>query len=312
MLLPDVGGYIYAQGQAVATLGIAPLADRALMARRVNISNVSANDNWTFSVGGRELFRVRQLTVGNQQLMLLSSSRAVPELDIWEFARNVLGMDMTIPVPNGQTLTVASVGGATADIDIEASEVDIATANVKGTNHYLGNVFVVPIQWFLNASQSAAAAVQVDTQVSPAWYPAIFSDVALPVNWQVDIMAWFLEGMGVNTFSGAANHQSTTLDMRVFRDGVQMFTRAGLGIPLRGSDSAAGSANTVFGQRSGIFPAVQEQLPTDDAKLPALLSLRGGDAMQLLLDLAGDLTGGASYANALQTAICKITVPVGP
>lgn len=311
MILTDVGGYVYAQAEAAATLTITPLVDRAAFVRRINLSNPSAADNWTVNVGGRELMRFRELTgFPNQSLLRVSDSGAV-KLDFWEYCRNVLGIDASVPVPNGQSLVFSSVGGATGDIDVEFEEVSVADANVRGINHYLGNVFLAPVVWFLNAAQSAAAAVQFDTQVSPAWYPALFSNTALPVNWKVELLSLFLEGAGVNTFSGAANHQSSTRDLRVLRDGVQMFTRAGLGIPLRGADSAAGSANTVFGQRSGIYRPFALQLPGDDAKPPLPLVLNGGDVLQLFVDLIGDLTGGASYANALQVAIARITVPVG-
>lgn len=310
-ILLDVGGYVYAQAEAAATLTITPLFDRAAIVRRINLSNPSAADNWTVNVGGRELMRFRELTVGNQSLLRVSDASTAPKLDFWEYCRNVLGIDPSIPVPNGQSLIFSSVGGATGDIDIEFEEISVSDGNVRGLNHYLGNVFLAPIAWFLNASQSAAAAVQFDTQISPAWFPALFSNTALPVNWKVELLSLFLEGMGVNTFSGAANHQSSTRDLRVLRDGVQMFTRASLGIPLRGSDSAAGSANTVFGQRSGIYRPVATEFPSDDPRTPLPLILQGGDVLQLFIDLIGDLTGGASYANALEVAIARITVPVG-
>lgn len=311
MILPDIGGVIYAQNEGVATLSISPLADRALSVRRINLSNPSAADNWDISVGGRVLMSFRELTVGNQHLLRANGAGTTPRLDFWEYCRDVLSTDASIPVPNGQTLTIASRGGATGDIDIEAVETDIATQNVKSMNHYLGNRFLIPITWFLNASQSAVAAVQLDTQVSPAWVPAIFSAVQLPADWTIRLLALFLEGAGVNTFSGAANHQSTTRDLKFVWNNVQAFSRAGLGIPQRGSDSAAGSANTVFGQRSGAFPAFEAAFNGSDNVLPLPLTLRRGNTLQLLEDLAGDLTGGASYANALQVAIADITVPVG-
>lgn len=311
MILTDVGGYVYAQAEAAATLTITPLFDRAAFVRRINLSNPSAADNWTVNVGGRELMRFRELTVGNQNLLRVSDPSTAPKMDFWEYCRNVLGIDPSIPVPNGQSLIFSSVGGATGDIDIEFEEVSIPDANVRGLNHYLGNVFLAPIAWFLNAAQSAPAAVQFDTQVSPVWYPPIFSGVGLPVNWKIELLSLFLEGSGVNTFSGAANHQSSTRDVRVTRDGVAMFTRASLGLPNRGNDSAAGSANTVFGQRSGIYRPFALQMPSDDPKPPLPLTLNGGDVLQLFIDLIGDLTGAASYANALQAAIARITVPVG-
>lgn len=309
MILPDVGGFIYDQAFGVATRTITPLADRALLARRINISNPSAADNWTINIGGRELARFRELTLGNQRLLRLSDSDQRPKMDFFEYCRWVLGIDPTFPVPNGQSLIVSSVGGATADIEVELEEVDVATGNQKVLNHYLGNQFVIPITWFLNAAQSAPAVVQVDTQVSPLWVPPLFSNVAVPVQWKIEILSLFFEGMGVNTFSGAANHQSTSQDVHWFRDNVQMFTRIGHGIPDKGAASAAGSANTVFGQQSGIFRPFEVQMPSDDPKNPVPLMFGGGDVSQIFVDLVGDLTGGASYANMLLVAIARITVP---
>lgn len=309
--LPDVGGVIYAQGEGVATLSITPLSDRALLVTRINLSNPSANDNWDVSVGGRVLMSFRELTTGNQQLLRLVPPGGIPRLDFWEYCREVLGQDPSVPVPNGQTLTIASRGGATADIDIEAIETDIASQNVKGLNHYLGSRFIIPIAWFVNASLASSAPVQLDTQISPAWIPAIFSAQQLPADWDIALLAVFLEGAGVNTFSGAANHQSATRDLRAFWNNVQAFTRSGGGIPLRGSDSAAGSANTVLGQRSGVFPPFQLAMPTGDNQLRYPLRLKRGNTLQWLLDFTGDFTGGASYANALQVAIAAVTVPVG-
>ncbi len=309
MLLPDVGGFFYDQTIAAATRTVTPLADRALILRRVGITSPSANDNWTINVGGRELARFRELTVGNQHLLRVSDASTAPKMDFFEYCRNVLGIDASFPVPNGQQLIVSSVGGATADIEMELEEIDVASGNLKVLNHYLGNQFLIPIAWLLNASQSAAGAVQFDTQIAPLWVPSLFSNLGIPVQWKIEVLALFLEGMGVNTFSGAANHQSTTQDIRWFRDNVQILTRSGLGLPLRGSASAAGSANTVFGQEAGIFRPMEQQMPSDDPALPAHIVFGGGDVSQLLLDLQGDLTGGASYANAIQVAIARVTVP---
>lgn len=313
MILADVGGQVYAQAEGVATLSFAPLADRAAFLTGLNVSNESAADNWTVSVGSRELFRFRHLSGANgfQRPFHRVFNGLSTRLDFFEYCRNVLGVDARIPIPNGQAITVASVGGATADIDFILQEVDNPSANVRGFNHYMGSEFIMPLAWFLNATQSAAGAVQVDTQVSPQYVPNIFNSVGLPTDWRIELLALFLEGMGVNTFSGAANHQSTTRDVRMTRNGTILFTRGGLGIPNKGSDSAAGSANTVFGQRSAIYPPFEQCLSTDDNVLSPSITLKGGDALQIFTDLNGDLTGGASYANDLILAIARVTVPGG-
>lgn len=309
MLKTDVGGAIFPFGLATASLSISPLNDRALVVKRINITNVSASDNWTVSVGQRVLMTFRILTTGTQQLLAISDGSAFSHMDWWEYCRDVLNQPADIPLPNGLTMVIASAGGATADISVEALEVDIASANVVGINHYAGTEFLIPVYHYLNASVSAIGAVQCDTQIAPAWVPPIFGNAALPVNWTVKLLCLWLEGAGVNTFSGAANHQSTTQDLRVFRNQVQMFTRQGNGIPNIGKASAAGSANTVLGQRSGIYPPFMLSLPDDDSILDAPITLTGGDSFQLLQEIIGDVTGGASYANAMIVWAARVSVP---
>lgn len=309
MLRTEVGPRVYNQGLAVATLSTQPVFDRAAIVRRVNISNESSPDDWQLIVGQREIMRHRHLLVGNQRMFRVADSDQRPKLDFWEYCVAALGLDPSIPIPLGMTLVVQSVGGATADIDVEFREVDPGDANAWPTNHYQKNVFILPVQWRLNAGQANAAVVQLDTQTAPPYIPALFSNTPIPVGWKVEILALFLEGMGVNTFSGAANHQSTTQELRAFLDQRQIFTRVGAGIPDQGAASAGGSANTVFGQRSGIFRPFELQLPTPDGVLDTPIVLGGGETLQLLVNLTGDLTGTASYANCLFSAICRVTVP---
>ena len=209
------------------------------------------------------------------------------------------------------TLAVASVGGATADILLEGKEVDPSDASAVQLNHYRGTDFLIPIYFSLGAAFAGAAGgvVQLDTQVAPPYVPALFSNTPLPVAWKIALLALFLEGAGVNTFSGAANHQSATQDLHVFKDQVQIFTRVGHGPPNVGAASAAGSANTVIGQRSGMFPPFEQSGDNPDSVLDSPIVLGGGETLQLLHDITGDGTGGASYANILQVAVARITVP---
>lgn len=309
----DVGGIIYQFGVGVASLNFTPLADRAAIVKRINISNPSAKDNWQVIVGGREIMRVRHSTVGNQQPFELAPPGSAPNPDFLTYCRNFLKKPADIPVPLGLTLTIQSVGGATADIDIEAIEVDKADADVVAVNHYLGKHFLLPLQWYLNASQSAAAlgTVQMDTQVGPPWIPNLFNGTQIPTSWQFQLLALFLEGAGVNTFSGAANHQSTTQGLLVNKNGTPLYSRTTTGVPNRGKASAAGSANTVFGQQSGVFPPIVLADFDDDALLAVPLTLRAGDYMTLSQILQGDGTGGASYLDALVTAVVDVIVPSG-
>src|SRR5258708_29909518 len=154
----EVGPRLYSQTIVVAaTLALTPLPDRAAIVRRIAITGASANDNWTVVVGGREIMRFRVLTTGNQRLLSLPTSGNTGATqayrpNFFDFCRNVLALDPSIPIPLGMTMTVASVGGATANIVIESYEVDPMDASVIGLNHYRGNVFLVPVAFFLNAN----------------------------------------------------------------------------------------------------------------------------------------------------------------
>ena len=316
MLRTEVGPRVYNQGFSVATLSTQPVFDRAAIIRTIDISNESAADDWQVIVGQREIMRVRHAAVGNQRPFhpivndILSATRGAKQAwNLWDYVHDVLGLDASIPVPLGMTLVVQSVGGATGDIAVEFKEVDPGDAIAFPTNHYQKNVFILPIQWRLNASQAAAAIVQLDTQTAPPYVPALFSNTPIPVGWKVELLALFAESAGVNTFSGAANHQSTLQDIHVFLDQRQIFTRIGHGIPNQGQASAAGSANTVFGQRSGMFPPIEQVMSDWRNVLDTPIVLGGGETLQLLYDLVGDLTGGASYANVLLMAIARVTVP---
>lgn len=312
MLKTEIGPRIYQDALAAAVLNYQPPFDRAAIIRRLCVSNVSANDTWTVTVGGREIMRFRILTTGNQRLLQPAVGTQGPKDNWFDHTRTQLGVDPSIPVPLGMTLTVASLGGATADIVVEGKEVDQGDVNAPGAaNHYRGNLFIIPIYWSLAAAQAAAAlgAVQFDTQVAPPYVPALFSNLGLPVNWKVELLALFLEGGGVNTFSGAANHQSQTRSVWVVKNQVQILTRTAHGLPDRGLASAAGSVNTVVGQQSGFFSPFELDGPDLDSVWDTPVQLLGGEALQLLLEMTGDGTGGASYANFLQVATARVTVP---
>lgn len=316
MLRTEVGPRVFNQGLVVATLSTAPVFDRAALVRRIDITNESANDDWQVIVGQREIMRVRHLTTGMQRPfhvvhsgVLESTIGAKHAFGFFGWCREVLKLDPTIPIPLGMTLVVQSVGGATADILVEFKEVDPGDANAYPLNHYQKNVFLVPIQWRLNAGQTAAGIVQLDTQTAPPYVPALFSNTAIPVGWKIELLGLFLESAGVNTFSGAANHQSSIQDEHFFLDQRQIFTRIGHGIPNQGQASAAGSANTVIGQRSGFFPPIEQALEQDSNLLDTPIVLGGGETLQILHDIVGDLTGTASYANVLLMAVARVTVP---
>src|SRR6266702_1418750 len=115
-LKTDIGPRIYRYALAAVTLSWTPLFDRAGLVKRIAITNPSANDLWTVNVGGRELMRFRVDTVGNQRVLIMPSLATAFNPNWFDFCRDALNLDTSIPVPKGITITVASVGGATADI----------------------------------------------------------------------------------------------------------------------------------------------------------------------------------------------------
>jgi len=318
MLKTEIGPRVYQDALAAAVLNYTPPFDRAAIVRRVVIQNPSASDTWQVIVGGREIMRFRVLTTGNQRLLFIptagsSGASQSYQPNFFDWCRGVLGLDPSIPVPNAMTLTIQSIGGATADLIIEGKEVDSSDANAVGINHYRGNVFLAPIYFSLAAAfaGAAGATTQLDTQVSPPWFPNLFNNSQVPANWLVEILALFNESAGVNTFSGAANHQSALARLQVFKNQTQLFTRNAHGITNQGAASAAGSANTVIGQRSAMFPPFEQSSDNQDSVLDTPLRFGQGESGQLLYEITGDGTGNASYANVLQVAIAKVTVPAG-
>lgn len=309
----EAGGRVYALGTAVATLSFTPLFDRAARVTNIKITNPSAADNWTVVCAGREIMRVRILTVGGQQPFGVQTQYAgsapgnlFDSSNLFYLARRRLNTEMSIPVRNGMTLTVASVGGATANVFIEAEEVDPGDLNAQMINHDQGNEFVVPIFLYVNAAVSAIGNAVIDTQVSPPWVPNIVNNAEFPPGWRMTVLQAFLEGGGVNTFSGAANHQSTTSYLALTKNGQAMFTRSVQGIPLIGEPSAAGSANTTIATSLTPLPSIQNTLDDTGYAFDPPLTFNPGDVPLWALNIAGDVTGGASYVNFVQVLLVDL------
>lgn len=305
-LLLDVGPKEYQFSPSAASLTLTPLPDRAATVTRIGIGVPSANDTWIVTVGGKEIMRFRILTTGNQNPLLLATITAGSHPNFFDYCRNVLGIDPSIPVPQGQVMVVSSVGGATAPILVEFEEHSPSDYGSSAVNHYLGTGFIVPIAFSLAASQAAAGAFACDTQVGPSWLPNFLIGTPGTPAWSLDLLALFFEGAGVNTFSGAANHQSITNTVQFVKNSVNLGSRTTTGWPNVGSPSAAGSANTVLGQVLSAYLPFQAAVEDSPFMLPVPIHIGNGDLFNAFLQLTGDLTGGASYANALQLAIAKV------
>lgn len=307
MLKTELGPFLYQYNTAVNTLSFQPAFDRGALVRQIGITAPSATDVWIITVGGKEIMRARIRATGNQNILRDDDLGSTFHTDFFNFCRKFLSMDPAIPVPLGQTMSITSSGGATANIQIQFEEHDNADLPPSMLNHYQGMEWLIPVYTYLNASQTAAGVVNDDTQVSPAWLQNFFTGVLVTSAWKVQILGAFFEGVGVNTFSGAANHQSTTKTKRMFLDSRQMFGRATLGIPNIGAASAAGSANTAFGQTLGTFAPFEHVATPWDNVFNYPVVLQNGDTCNIQEELTGDLTGGASYEPALAMWVCRVS-----
>jgi hypothetical protein len=312
MVLYDIGPYGVNQASAVATLSQSPLADRANIVTRLLIDKPSAADVWRVYVAGRELVAFDIQTTGNQQPLSGPYSAYPKNNDFFALARQLVGQNIRYPIPQGQTLTVKSDGGATANITIQFLETQPGEVTPGMINHPNGSRFVLPIVMYRNANVTAAGESPLDTQVAPTWFPNLSVAGALPPNWTITVLGMFLEGQGRNTFSGSADHQSVTSYLYVIRNGQRLFTRAATGgLVLIGQASATGSANTVTSTDETLDPPFQEtDLVNFEPTTPPLV-FQNGQEYVFGLGITGDVTGGATYAAARQLLLCDVRTAGG-
>lgn len=307
--MPDMGAgpRIHKNGTAVATLSLTPQQPYSAVVHRVLIDKVSATDTWTFTAGGQELFTVRIDTAGHQQLLSAATGAFPSDNDLFAFCENVLEDLLAIVVVTGQTLTVASAGGATADISIVYEEFPQGAVNGVGVNSAGGNSYYAAVYGYIAGATTVVGENLLSGQYGLSFIPQFMKGGVFPQGWEVDIVGMFLEGAGVNTFSGAADHRSVTDHLAIVKNGQRLFTRdATGGIPLVGTAAAAGSANAVYGADYTPYPAFQDADPMNWKRLDPPLTLRPGDNVNFYLGTTGDQTGGADYSHALQVFLCKI------
>lgn len=307
MLKTENGPFLYQFAKAASTLTFTPIADRGAIVRRISISAPSANDTWVVHSKAKEIMRFRVRTNGNQNILRGDDQATMPHDTWFDWCRWILGMDPAIPVPLGQTLDVVSVGGATADIMVEFEEHDTNDLSTAMLNHPDGKEWLVPITTFHAAAIAAAGVVADDTQVGPAWLPNFLLGVVGNSAWRVQLLALFLEGVGVNTFSGAANHQSTTNTLQLFLNSRLLNSRTTSGIPDLGAASAAGSANTVFGQVMAIQNAFEHSGSGYENVFNQPIVIGNGDTFQVFHEIIGDVTGGADYSGASAIFVARVS-----
>lgn len=307
MQLLDIGPRGYTVSLAVATKAFTPLFDRAAKVTDVRITNQSATDQWTFSVGGRELFRGYVHASGYQNPFGNSIVLGVDNRSWLPYISDLLGMDISIPVPNGQTLTIASVGGATANISIEYKEVSQSDIQPSQINHYEGNRFIHPIVQYANAAITAVGPTALDTQLASAWIPKLTAGNPIPPNWKINLLAGWLQPFSINTFSGAANHVYGTQFAQIKRNGQVQLTRDNTGIPDVAQAAAAGSGNTVILPLTNRFNPFQLMPIENNQFFDPMISLGDGDNFEIDMVYAGDFTGAAANVLPMVLLLADVT-----
>lgn len=309
MILKTIGPRGWHAGAAVATLSFTPLYDRAAIVKRILITNPSAKDTWVVSTQGQEVARFLLDTVGNNYLLGGTSTQFPQTRDIFDWLSAELDREMCYPVAQGQTLTVASVGGATANVSLEFEEhspMDITPGMVNGqsASRYLMPIYLVPPTNVTHASGTNED--NFASQVAALWVPSLIGQVQIPAAYKISILAYFLQGAGRNTYSGSADHLSTTDHLGLIYQGQRFYTRdSNAGIPVVGGAAAAGSANTVYTSVHNPYPEFQRQIEAG-YMLPDPLVLMPGSQAQFVFGTAGDSTGGADYSHATQLLIADI------
>jgi hypothetical protein len=307
VLKTENGPFLYQFAKAAATMSFSPIADRGALVRRIGITAQSATDTWVVTSNGKETMRIRQHASGNQRILRADDQGSGLHDTFFDFCRWILGMDPSIAVPLGQTLTIASVGGATANIMVEFEEHDNSDLSPALLNHPDGKEWLVPIVTSRAASVAATGVLLEDTQVGPSWLPNFLLGTLVTNAWRVQLLAMFMEGAGVNTFSGAANHQSTTNTKQLTLDSRLLNSRTTSGIPNVGTASAAGSANTVFGQTLALQGAFEKAIYGYENVFNAPIVLNNGDTFTVADEIVGDVTGGADYSAALTVWIARVS-----
>lgn len=307
MLKTENGPFLYQFAKAAASMTFTPIADRGALVRRISITAPSANDTWVVHSKAKEILRFRVRTTGNQNLLRGDDQATMPHDTWFDFCRWILGMDPSVPVPLGQSLDVVSLGGATANILVEFEEHDTTDLSTAMLNHPDGKEWLIPITTFRAASVAAVGVLADDTQIAPAWLPNFLLGTVGNSAWRVQLLAMFMEGAGINTFSGAANHQSTTNTTQLFLNSRLLNSRSTNGIPNVGAASAAGSANTVFGQVMAIQNAFERAGSGYENVFNQPIVMGNGDTFQVFHEIIGDVTGGADYSGASVIFVARVS-----
>jgi hypothetical protein len=308
----DIGPRGYKQAEVVATLSYTPLSDREAYVTGLRVTRPSADDTWAVTVAGKLLAYFVINNEGNQQLLSRPSSNAPGNRVLWNWFEGVAHRPFDYPVPNGQTLTIYSLGGATADVEIEFKEVTTGTTQPHDINHYAGRHARMPVYAYRAIAPTTTSEVAFDTQVAPPWVPPIFTGHQLNAGYNVDIWGLSMDAAGVNDYHGSSDEQSTTEYVWAIVNGQRLFTRdPQAGFPARGTASATGSANSVYNGDLERFPAFQHIRDGNELLISPAIHIDQGVVSTWGLAFKGTLTNSPDYSKALFVGMCDIHIEEG-
>lgn len=316
MQLLEIGGrgYVIVPSDEIAEF--TPLFDRAARVTNIAIACSDDSEDWMVSVAGKELMRTRVPDRGNNSpfgqcfptQIAAPLVNSIPQ-NLFTLVRKRMGRDMSIPVPNGQTLTVQSVNGGEASIVIEFEECSPGDLNPSQINHPQSNQFLMVVTARHTGAVTSTGLKPYNTQTSPLWVPNLFNGAEFPSGYSATMLGLFIDGLGDNAFAAATDHVSASAFVKVTKNGQQMFTRSAKGLPLKGRVVADGAAAQIFGACIDVFPPVQSSGNDEGGALDPPLVYKPGDTVLWELDIAGDVGAGADYSEALIQAVVLVTRP---
>lgn len=316
MQLLEIGGRGYVIEPSDSSASFTPLFDRAARVTNIEIACSDHSDDWKVSVAGKELMRTRVPDRGfNSPFGSCSPTQIAAPLvtsipqNLFTVARDRLQRDMSIPVPNGQTLTVESVGGNNASIVIEFEECSPGDLNASQINHPQSNQFLMVVTARHAAAVSAPGFYPYETQTSPLWVPNLFSGAEFPPGYTATMYGLYMDGFGINGFDTPDDFISATSLVKVTKNGQQMFTRSAEGLPLKGRVAAAGADNEIYGACINAFPPVQSSGNEKGGALDPPLVYKPGDTVLWELGIDGDIDAPTLYNEVLIQALVLVTRP---
>lgn len=306
--MPDLGAGPLLWEQQVDTnkFVFTPTGGASAIVRDIRILTRTFPETWNMEINGQDMGPLVAPTTPVMNPLRFDPFSSTLGYTLPAYMRDILGRDLTYFVGNRETLTISSVGGSTATVQIAYEEVNANAVagqpvNSSGAKRWLG------LRWAQRlAPVTVAGDTPFDTEYGLDFAPNIFLDGAWETGWTASILALFLTTNSVNTFNGSADHISRTLHLALTLNGQDMFTRADSGgIPMLAMPANTGNANESWNDSGTPFPWGRDIYAPPPTPLPAPIILRPGYNARWRLHIDGDVTGGADYQHASILAIVE-------